>query len=82
MFVSLGFLPKITLPKRFSKKHCTIIDQIYCKFKNFDTRCESGVLITAISDHFPCVTTFEIPPQVKTKKKYVTYLDKSQKKKH
>ena len=54
-FVSSGFLPKITLPTRFSKKNCTIIDQIFCKFKNHDTKNESGILITDISDHFPLV---------------------------
>ena len=36
------------------------------------------MFITDISDHFPRVTTFKIPPKIKTKN-YVTYLDKTPK---
>ena len=78
-FVSSGFLPKITLPTRFSKKKCTIIDQIFCKFQNLDTRNESGVFITDISDHFPCITAFQTSDKQVNCKKIVTYTEKSPK---
>ena len=45
------FLPIITLPTRFSKRHATLIDHMYCKSPNPLTISESGILATKISDH-------------------------------
>jgi len=78
-FVSAGFLPKITLPTRFSKKNCTIIDQIFCKYKDPTTENESGILVTEISDHLPCITSYEIPPKCKKRAKFIKITDRSEK---
>ena len=43
-------LPIITLPKRISKRHATLIDHMYCKSPNPHTISENGILATQISD--------------------------------
>ena len=78
-FVSAGFLPKITMPTRFSKKNCTIIDQMFCNYKDPTIENESGILVTEISDHLPCMISFKIPSKHIKKTKYVKIIDKSDK---
>ena len=77
-FVSAGFLPKITMPTRFSKKNCTIIDQIFCNYKDLTIENESGILVTEISDHLPCITSFSLPKSTKNTK-FIKFTDKSEK---
>ena len=47
-------LPTITKPTRVTKSSATLIDNIFCKgtYLNFH---ESHVIISDISDHFPCI---------------------------
>ena len=48
-------LPTITRPTRVTKSTGTLIDNIYISNK-LHINFESGILISDISDHFPCIT--------------------------
>ena len=61
LFISLGFLPKITFPTRFAKKSASLIDQIFVK--NKDLNChnsKSGILHSPISDHYAAFTSLSL----------------------
>ena len=60
LMMSHGFLPKITYPTRYARKSASILDQIYVKSKITGLANEaslSGILHSAISDHFAAFTT-------------------------
>ena len=59
-FMSTGFLPRITLPTRFSNKSCSLIDQIFCNFENLTEKCETAILTSRLTDHLQCFLTFEM----------------------
>lgn len=75
IFVTNGLFPKITLPTRFARKSCSLLDQIYSLYFPDHTNSVSGVLVGALSDHFLCFTSCKIPkkkvshqkPQMKIK---------------
>ena len=48
-FISVGFLPKITLPTRFTEQSSTLIDNVFSN--NIEEREISGILLNHISDH-------------------------------
>ena len=77
--MSTGFLPRITLPTRFSNKSCSLIDQIFCNFENPTEKCETAILTSRLTDHLPCLLTFEIAQRVKKTPKYVMQADNSEK---
>jgi exonuclease III len=70
-FTSTGLIPRITLPTRFATKGCSLIDQIFCKFVDPLHNYNSAVLATRISDHFPCLISFDIKPKNNVRPKYV-----------
>ena len=78
-FMSSGFIPRITLPTRFSTKGCTLIDQIFCNFEKPTQKCTSAILTTKISDHLPCILSFNINPKVYKAPKFITITDNSEK---
>ena len=47
--ISLGFIPKITLPTRISEHSRNLIDNIFTI--NIDKRDSSDILLNQISDH-------------------------------
>ncbi len=50
-------IDKITLPTRFSNKHGTLIDNIYCKLTDMTLNTTSGILIKKkVSNHQPYFT--------------------------
>ena len=54
--LDMNLLPVITKPTRVSTTSATLIDNIFVS--NRLQHCiESGVIITDISDHFPCILT-------------------------
>ena len=59
-----NFIPKITLPTRFSERTATLIDNFLCSFKRNIGKEFTGIDISALSDHFP----YFIFLKVKTKK--------------
>ena len=78
LFLNYGFLPKIMLPTHFSKKGCTLIDQIFCKYEDPWQNHESGIIVSKVSDHLMCITSFNIPLIAK-KADFVTTIDNSPK---
>ena len=58
--ISFGFLAKINSLTRYAKKSASLIDQIYVRNRlpdMIDQTSMSGILHTAISDHFGIFTT-------------------------
>ena len=46
-----SFYPKITLPTRFAKYSCSLLDNIFCKLTPKISESKAGILLTNISDH-------------------------------
>ena len=57
--ISEGFLPKITLPTRFSSRSATLIDNFLCKLSDHYSPTFSGILTNHISDHQPYFITLD-----------------------
>ena len=57
LFCTKGFYPKMTVPIRFSRDSCTLIDQILCKFSTATITSTAGILMSSISDHLPYFIT-------------------------
>ena len=55
-----GFLPKISLPTKFARKSCSSIDQIFCRFPEPFITFSSGVIMSMISDHDPCIVSINL----------------------
>ncbi len=51
-----GFYSKITLPTRFSNKHDTLLDTLFCKLTDTTINTTSGILIKKFSDNQPYFT--------------------------
>ena len=51
--LGFGFVPKITLPTRLSKRSGTLIDNFLCKLSPRYSNTKAGILISDISDHLP-----------------------------
>ena len=67
-----NFFSKITLPTRSSKKSCTLIDQMFCKSPHLDhTNISSSIIMSKISDHFPCLVKLEILNDKPKRPKYI-----------
>ena len=60
LLVSNGMFANITLPTRFSKKSCSLIDQIFCKYSTATQTSTSGILFGMLSDHFACFSCIDI----------------------
>ena len=54
MMIHNSYFPKITLPTRFAKFSCSLLDNIFCKFSKRVLSSISGVLLNDISDHLMC----------------------------
>ena len=66
------FFPKITLPTRSSKRSCTLIDQMFCKLPHLDhANISSAIIMSNISDHFPCLVKLEILKDKPKRPKYI-----------
>lgn len=72
LFCTNGFYPKITLPTRFSRKSCTLIDQIFCKISNATTASTAGIIMSNISDHLPYFIITDILLSKQSAPKWVT----------
>ena len=70
-FTTLGLFPRITLPTRFSKKRCTLIDQLFVKFNDPLQKYNTAIMVTKLSDHFPCILSFDIKDKPKTYPKFI-----------
>ena len=77
VFLTNSLFPLITLPTRESKHSSTLIDQIFCKLKNFRDSDSSGILIRSLSDHYPCFALLDICKKKKHKPKFITINNKN-----
>ena len=81
LFITNGLFPKITLPTRFSRRSCSLIDQIFCKLQFSKSHSFSGILFGALSDHFGCFTSVNLFKSTKqTKQKFTRVFNTSEKK--
>jgi len=49
-----GFLPKLTLPTRVTHTSSTLIDNFLVKISDSFSQCTAGILVSDLSDHYPC----------------------------
>ena len=54
-----GFIPKITMPTRFSRNNATLIDNVFCKISHNLSQTLSGISLSNISDHQPYFVSFD-----------------------
>lgn len=67
-----NFLPKVTLPTRFSARSGSLIDQIFCKTPSTDNSSFlSSIIISKISDHLPCVLSLNILKPTQKRPKFI-----------
>ena len=78
VFVTNSLFPLITLPTRESKHSSTLIDQIFCKLKNFRDLDSSGILISSLADHYPCFALLDICKKKNHKPKFITINNKNE----
>ena len=69
LFMSQGLFPQITMPTRFARKSCSLIDQTFYKSLDDCNPAFSGIIISQISDHFPHFTCLETKPRTRQNKK-------------
>ena len=66
------FFPKFTLPTRSSKRSLTLFDQVFCKSPHLDhTNISSSIIMSKISDHFPCLVKLELLNDKPKRPKYI-----------
>lgn len=53
LLTSHSMYPQITLPTRFSERHGTLIDNLFCKLTKTILESRAGILIKQFSDHQP-----------------------------
>ena len=71
--------PQITLPTRFARRSCSLIDQIFCKFSKASQQSTSGILFGALSDHFGCFSCIDIfKNKGKLKDRYIRVYNQSE----
>ena len=65
------FMPKITLPTRFSERNATLIDNVFCSLTRSNKVCLSGIIFTNLSDHLPYFTCLDQKINLQAPPKYV-----------
>ena len=67
----MDFFPQITVPTRCSKSSSSLIDQMFCKFKDPEQHLSACVIKSCISDNFPYLSIFDILKKTKYAPKFV-----------
>ena len=76
--ISNSYLPKLTFPTRVTHRHGTLIDNIFVKVSNHFSKTTSGILVSPISDHYPCFTTLDyLTLNAKVNHKYIKIVPKN-----
>lgn len=70
LLIGKAFKPLITLPTRYSNTSGTLIDNIFFKSSN-SYNCDSGILLSKLSDHQPYFTSIDIHASQQNMPKYV-----------
>ena len=71
MMISNELFPKISLPTRKCRTKVSLIDQNFCRFKYFNKRIKSGIILGATSDHFAYFSAFAVCKAYKPNPKFV-----------
>ena len=67
-----NLFPKITLPTRFARHSCSLIDQVFCKTPHEKhVPISSSIILSQLSDHLPCFAKQVISEKTKKRQKYV-----------
>ena len=78
LMCSNNFMPKITLPTRFSAHSCSLLDQLFFKEPKRDqVEVSSSIILSNISDHLPCVVNFNILRDFPRRPKYMILREQS-----
>lgn len=73
MMCASSFFPQITYPTHFTRRSCTLIDQIYCRLPhNVNNKPMSAILVSEISDHFACCASIKYMKSRKVNPKFIT----------
>ena len=84
-FTTIGFLPEITLPTRFSHRKGTLIDNFLCNLSDISLKSKSGILADRLSDHQPYFMSLNLRTVNIIPHKYITincYIFSKKKKKY
>ena len=71
MLVASGFSLRITLPTRILNSSATLIDNFMCKLTNKSENSIAGILLSALSDHFPYFISLAHSRSAKRTDKYI-----------
>ena len=72
MMCTNNFYPKIMFPTRIAKRSHSLWDQIFCKVPcKEQADVSAAILLSGISDHFPCVVNFKILNKRSVTPKYI-----------
>ena len=72
MMCTNSFFPKITLPTRYGTHSCSLIDQMFCKVPHQqEIDISSSIIISRISDHFPCIVNLRTPGEGRKQEKLI-----------
>ena len=72
MICTNSFFPKITLPTRYCTHSCSLIDQMFCKVPHKqEIDISSSIIISRISDHFPCIVNLRTPGEGRKQEKLI-----------
>ena len=67
-----SFFAKITLPTRHGTHSCSLIDQMFCKVPHKqEIDISSSIIISTISDHFPCIVNLRTPGEGRKQEKLI-----------
>ena len=66
-----NFIPKITLPTRFSERTATLINNFLCSFKRNSSKKFTGIVTSPLSDHFPYFIFLKVRTDKSSPPKYI-----------
>ena len=71
--ISHGLVPTLALPTRIGDTSATLIDNVFSNFWEQSQSTSSGIIITAISDHFPYFYSLRNAKNYTKPNKFVSY---------
>ena len=71
LMITNELFPKISLPTRRSKTKASLIDQMFCRFKDINILTKSGIVFGSTSDHYAYFSCFEFCTINKSTPKFV-----------
>ena len=72
MMCTNNFFTKIILSTRYGTNSCRLIDLMFCKVPHKqETYISSSVIISRMSDHFPCIVNLKTPGESQKQDKFI-----------